>query len=668
LVREGEQTIFNGEKSMVKKIEFEMRRSLYLIVIIALTSCSVINPTKKQSNGSIKKSIELTKGNRDQELEIVEIEPDPVVDELMEKDPLKKFIIDRRFIFCGEVYEFTERKQAKFLEIYEREKRAAYRWLRESGKLFPIYDKVIANNNLHTDIKFISVAESHLQTYATSGQKAEGLWQFMPSVAREYKLKNNSYMDQRRDIELVTAAACKLLKNNYRTIKKGVGFSSWMLATAAYNAGAGRIRGDIKKNSAKRIEDIVFSTEETEDYLFRIFATKFIYENEEAIFGEVIEKDLPLYHNIRKDILELNYTTDIREYILANNSTTTQFLDNNPWIKVSKQKRKRYSSLLKIVLPKGRYELLFADNSFDKSKVEKLKSKFLKRSNYKMPKEIRNNNNIVYHKVRKGENINSIAKKFGVSKLAIKKANKLNKRYTIYAGQKLKIPVKDSGNGVGFNSNLSSYTVKRGDSLGKIAKQFGVNLSTIYRLNSLNKNSVIQPGLVIKLSNSATKSKTSKKVVNYTIKRGDNLSDIAERFGISLSTIYKLNSLTKRSVIYPGDTIKLSGKSTQRVKEKRSIMSYKVRGGDNLIKISSRFGNSVDEIRGLNRIKKGGYLIKGTTIKLYDYFKKHLIQRGESLDSIAKKYGCKISDIKRWNNLRSNTIYVGKLLRIMDKS
>ena len=186
--------------------------------------------------------------------------------------------------------------------------------------------------------------------------------------------------------------------------------------------------------------------------------------------------------------------------------------------------------------------------------------------------------------VRSGDTLSGIAAKQGISLSTLLRANGLSMSSIIFPGQKLKLSgnatsssgssSSSSGNSSSSNSASSgTYTVKAGDTLSGIAARNSIGLSTLLRANGLSTSSIIYPGQKIKLSGSASSNNSgsssssgsssgSTKASTYTVKRGDTLSGIASRNGISLQALLSANGLRSTSIIYPGQTLKLSGSST----------------------------------------------------------------------------------------------------------
>jgi membrane-bound lytic murein transglycosylase D len=130
--------------------------------------------------------------------------------------------------------------------------------------------------NLPGDFKYLAIVESGFNTDAASGAGAVGFWQLMPATARQLNLTVNETVDERKDFDKSTYAACKVIATNYLTIRKTFGISSWVLAAAAYNVGIGRIKNAITKQGTNYFS--MNLNAETAAYVYKIIAVKELFE------------------------------------------------------------------------------------------------------------------------------------------------------------------------------------------------------------------------------------------------------------------------------------------------------------------------------------------------------------------------------------------------------
>jgi len=161
-----------------------------------------------------------------------------------------------------------------------------------------------------------------------------------------------------------------------------------------------------------------------------------------------------------------------------------------------------------------------------------------------------------FHKVVRGDTLSEIAEKYGTSVRQLKKINKLRSN-TAMLGQRLKLP--DGARPAHSNSRPSVYTVRRGDSLSKISAKYNLTIRAIKSFNNLKSNTLV-PGQKLKLSSSASdgKSNVASKAVLHKVRRGDTLSEIAEKYGSTERKIMRANKMRTRTVML-GQTLKIPG-------------------------------------------------------------------------------------------------------------
>lgn len=183
--------------------------------------------------------------------------------------------MSRTFDFAGEAlptenFDIRERLEREF-EVNSYWHSSTLQNLKLSGRYFPVFERIFAENGIPDDFKYLAVAESSLR-HPTSPAGAKGIWQFMEGTAEEYGLEVNSDVDERMHVEKVTQAAATYLKKRYERL------GSWTLAAAAYNAGERRITSEMAEQRATNYYDLNLNAE-TARYVFRIVAIKEIMKN-----------------------------------------------------------------------------------------------------------------------------------------------------------------------------------------------------------------------------------------------------------------------------------------------------------------------------------------------------------------------------------------------------
>lgn len=272
-----------------------------------------------------------------------------------------------------------------------------------------------------------------------------------------------------------------------------------------------------------------------------------------------------------------------------------------------------------------------------------------------------------YYTVQKGDSLWKIANKFGITVEELKNLNNL-KSNTITVGQNLKIkldeekPVED----------YLIYTVKSGDSLWKIANKYNTTVDTLMSINNLKGTTLTinQQLLIPKTENIEIDVKEEPKGIEYTVKAGDSLSKIASSYGITVDRIKSANKLTGNT-IYVGQKLLIPIADTKvEEKEPTSIagINYVVVKGDNLYTIANKYGVSVNDIKSLNNLSSNtlqiGQVLKIPGTESYTTYK---VKKGDSLWKIANTYGVTVNELKNINNLSGSTLSIGQEILIPTK-
>jgi membrane-bound lytic murein transglycosylase D len=410
-------------------------------------------------------------------------------------------------------------------------------WLNRSGLYLDMMQRILREYGLPEDLVYIALIESGFNPNAYSWAHASGPWQFISSTGKLYGLKKDWWLDERRDPVKSTHAAAKYLKNLYAE------FGDWPLAMAAYNCGEARVRKEIRKAGTRDFWSLKLPRQ-TRNYVPLFMAATVIAKSPEK-YEFFVQYEEPEQY----DLVQIDECTDLKVAARCCGSTYDKIKALNPELRRWCTPPNCSSYMLKI--PRG-------------TRAKFQESYVLVPASQKVTWE--------RHRIRRGETLSGIAYRYSISVSAIKEANSLRSSHRIVAGKYLLIPFSPSGNSAGRSSLPASegdssgrellYTVKRGDTLGRIAASFGVSLSRLLRWNDLRSGQYIYPGdkLTVYMFTDVGSTKGSPEDYTelvYTVKRGDTLWGIANDFGVNLSQLVRENQLKDPSCIRPGNKLKI---------------------------------------------------------------------------------------------------------------
>lgn len=264
--------------------------------------------------------------------------------------------------------------------------------------------------------------------------------------------------------------------------------------------------------------------------------------------------------------------------------------------------------------------------------------------------------------VQKGDSLWSIASAYNVTVDDLKKANNLVSN-TLSIGQVLNIPTSvptvPSIPSEPTTPSNNTYTVQSGDSLWSIANKFGVTVQELRNLNNLSSD-LLSIGQILIIPVTVTPLPTEQ--TTYTVQSGDNLYTIANKFNVTVSDIISANNLTS-NVLNIGQTLIIPSASTI----PSNTTTYTVVKGDSLYTIANKFGTTTDELIRLNNLSSsllsiGQVLtVPSTTVPTEHTY---VVKSGDSLWTIANKFGVTVNDLRIANNLTTDLLSIGQILQI----
>ena len=530
-------------------------------------------------------------------------------------------------------------------------KRAFERLMAISEYYFPLFEEAFDKQNVPLEIKYLAVVESALNPKAVSRVGATGLWQFMYQTGKQYGLKIDSYVDERSDPLKASEAAAQYMKNMYAI------FGDWDLVLASYNSGPGNVAKAIRRSGGQQNYWNIRKNlpQETQGYVPAFLATMYIYEyhKEHGIKPE----RAPIKH-FATDTVMIKRQMSFKQISDLIDIPVAQLQILNPSYKLNVVPSYRDQSHY-LRLPQDKMAVFTSNESKIYAYMDReanLREKPFQIVRPIVPQDSVNTfqrlaqAKVRYYRVKRGDNLSTIAKKYDVAVEDLKKWNNIKGNEVAY-GKNLKIngtDVEQKSTAVAkvevdkkavqkdsVVTTTSSYVVQKGDNLSTIAKKFNITVADIQEWNKLT-NTNVQLGASLQVAKTPTVKEEvavapERKDIQYVVQKGDNLGNIAKKFGASLDDLKQWNNLASNSIAL-GSTLIVAKNEIAIVTNKATVASFK---------------------------KKDDYTTPAK--KEAEYY----VKKGDSLYSISKKYpGVTISDLKKWNNIKEEELKPGMKLKI----
>ena len=372
---------------------------------------------------------------------------------------------------------------------------------------FPLFEEIFDLYGLPLELKYLAVIESALNPTAVSRVGATGIWQFMLTTGRAYKLQVNTFVDERRDPVAATHAAAKFLKDLY-----GI-YNDWTLALAAYNCGAGNVNKAIRRSGGKTSYwDIYpYLPRETRGYVPAYIGATYAmnYYREHNLSPRYI--DVPpvsdtVMVNRQVNLAQVSEVLDIPLQLLRdlNPQYRREILPGNTAscpLRLPASYTPKYIDMENVICDYKKD--FYLSNAF--RVIEPVKGTSANTAG----------KDRIVHTIRSGETLGTIARKYGVTTSNLQAWNNLSgtrivagKKLVVYTNPKAAPTTTASSKNTpavtasasATNGNVTYYTVKKGDTVWGIAKQYnGVSDSDILKWNDLTRNSKITPGMKLKI-------------------------------------------------------------------------------------------------------------------------------------------------------------------------
>lgn len=415
-----------------------------------------------------------------------------------------------------------------------------------------IIEKVFESHGLPKELYFVGLIESGYYLGARSHASAVGPWQFIKGTGKRYGLRITHEIDERQDLFKASNAAAMYFKDLHNV------FSSWELALSAYNAGEYGIIRRIMKHGTRDFYALSRNKQlpsETINYVPKVLAAMHVVQNAEKYGFVLPKKDHRLF-----DLTELRpIRKNVPLSVIARrlNVSVTLLRKLNPELRRDATPR-NFAGNYYLRVPKSAYSynLPSADEQVNVAKLTKPESRkeINRRTAASFEQSEKNETKTpLLHRVRKGETLLSISRKYNISARELASFNGFKTWNTrVRYGQRIKLIeendtliTKAEAPVVKTTNRPIIYQVKKGDNLTELARLFDIKVSKIKKVNNLHKGKV-QIGQKIVLPD------TRKGI--YIVQRGDHLTKVARELKQPMEALIKLNSL-RRGAIYPGQKI-----------------------------------------------------------------------------------------------------------------
>ena len=418
----------------------------------------------------------------------------------------------------------TNDKVLGWIDYYTRRAPQSFtKGLERSGKYLPMFRQIFEEAGVPQDLVFLAHVESAYKPNAYSRARAKGIFQFIAATGRRYGLRIDYWVDERSDPEKSARASAAYMRDLYDE------FGDWYLALAGYNAGEGRVRRAIRNSGSRDFWKISRSTRhlrrETRNYVPAIIAATMISKDPQKYGLDVNYESFVTY-----DTIQVKGAADLRVLAKCAGSDFETLRALNPALR-------RYQTP-----PSATTDVRVPVGSGEQTLVALA--------------QVPQNERVLYarHKVRSGETLSKLARDYGVTVRSIQQSNKMGRSTMIRVGRTLVIPTAARGDYPAISDLPSgetiTYRVRRGDNLSSIARRYGTSARAIAAASGISVRSTLRIGQRLTVNPGVRSASRASKT--YTVRRGDSLWRIASRHNTTVSRLCSLNNISPKTILRPG--------------------------------------------------------------------------------------------------------------------
>jgi len=468
-----------------------------------------------------------------------------------------------------------------YLDLFQGKHRNSFsQWLARSTRYLPFIQAELKKAGLPLDLAYLAMIESGYNPSAYSHAHAAGLWQFIPGTGRNYGLRIDSWVDERREPEKATKAAIQYLSRLYRD------FDDWYLAVAAYNGGENRVERAIQTYNTRCFWEIAGTKGiylETKQYVPKLIAAILIAREPEK-FGFT---DIKYQKPVQYDLINVPGGMDLEAVAVSANTTVKRLRALNNELNRDQTPPKLDQYALRI--PSGSRSLVAAN--LDKM-VPVMTTAY------------------ATHTVKSGETLTSICNLYNVNKTTLLKANNL-RTATLKRGLRLQIPT----------TTTKYVLLKEGESAQTLLAKSG----------SVNRHLVL-----------------------HQIKPGDTLSKISLQYQVPTKTIMEWNKISNPRTIKAGQQIAL-------YLDRPAPDAMTVIADAAKVIVPSVASSATTDTPTLNDTRKRTAQ-ESPAAPPSQQLAWYVVQKGDTLWNIARKFQISTQDLRQWNNLNNSNLQIGNKL------
>lgn len=581
-------------------------------------------------------------------------------------------------------YPLSERVLAEIREIQHVYPRNFQAGLDRSAKYLPYIHAELAKAGMPLDLAWLAMVESQFTPKINSRAGAGGMWQFMKATGRRYNMRIDEYVDERYDWQLATRTAIRYLQDLYTEFD-----GCWPLAVSAYNMGEGGLARVIAANGGERdlwklLEMPSPMQQETRKFYPKLLASIIVAKDPEK-YGFTRSPQAP--EDVARVPVRGCYSLASIDGACGLPSGTLQKL--NPHL------------VRGCTPPSGEHRIMVPSHMTSQI-VTALHSVPKTRPNVALASSGKG----ASYTVKRGDTLSKIAHTYGVSISNLMKANRLRNKRHIQVGKRLVIPgtteksiqlakSTDHGKSTKSRHNRGSiYTVKKGDTLYDIARDYRVPVKELQALNNITGTKIkvgdkillgkLEEEIAEQVEHSQEPESAQRLTLTYVVKPGDYPAKIAKAYDVKVGDLLKWNDISDVSKMKVGEKLVIRDPKNMQTDDERATgaspkngqpngtkaIEHKIAPGESAIIIATKYNVPLNDLLAWNGLTKKSILRAGDACILYvpsdskqarstnskSAKKTHITAQGDNPTVIARKYGVKVSDLYRWNNWNKKTV------------